>query len=127
MVAAAITKPEDFHPALVGAYNAGNVDAMFALYDPKAVFVIKPGRVTDGPDQLRAALQRMIDLRGRIAIQPQTFVRSGDVVLVLGSYALTGTRRDGSPVELTGRFADVLRQQANGGWQMAVDNGFATD
>jgi ketosteroid isomerase-like protein len=120
----AITKHEDFYPALVDAYHSQNVDAMLALYDPKAVFVIKPGRVTEGPAELRSALQRLIDLHGRIAIEPRTFIRSGDVILVLGSYAVAGVKRDGSPIELGGRFADVLRRQPDGNWQLAVDNGF---
>ncbi|HEX2689560.1 MAG TPA: nuclear transport factor 2 family protein [Kofleriaceae bacterium] len=127
MTAMAITKPEDFYPALVDAYQSRSVDAMVALYDPKAVFVIKPGRVTDGPAELRTALQRMIDLRGRINIQPRSFIRSDNTILVLGSFTLTGHKRDGSPVELGGRFADVLRQQPDGSWQLAVDNGFADE
>ena len=52
-------------------------------------------------------------------------VRSGNVVLVLGRFALSGQRRDGSPLELGGRFADVLRQQPDGRWLLAVDDGFA--
>jgi ketosteroid isomerase-like protein len=97
---------------------------MLALYDPNAVFVIKPGRVTQGPAELRAALQRLIDLRGRITIEPRTVIRAGDLALVSGSFALVGIKRDGSPVELGGRFADVLRQQPDGSWRLAIDNGF---
>ena len=125
MMPPAIAKPDDVHPALVAAYNAGDLDAMVGLYDARAVFVIKPGRVTDGPAELRAALSRLIGLGGRIVIEPRSFVRSGDVALVLGSYALSGRRRDGTPVELAGRFADVLRLQPDGRWLLAVDNGFA--
>jgi hypothetical protein len=38
------TRPEELHPALTTAYNAGDLESMLALYDPKAVFVIKPRR-----------------------------------------------------------------------------------
>jgi ketosteroid isomerase-like protein len=117
-------KPEDVYPALVAAYNSGNLDAMAQLYDPAAVFVIKPGRVTKGPEELRAALGRLVGLGGSIAIQPRQSTRSGDVALVLGTYKLSGRRRDGSPVELGGRFADVVRLQPDGRWMLAVDNGF---
>jgi ketosteroid isomerase-like protein len=127
MASTAITKPEDLYPALVDAYHSRNVDAMLALYDPEAVFVIKPGRVTEGSAELRTALQRLIDLRGRIAIEPRTFIRSDGVVLVLGRYTLAGVKRDGSPIDLGGRFADVLRRQPDGSWQLAVDNGFDGD
>jgi uncharacterized protein (TIGR02246 family) len=120
------TRPEDLHPALSAAYNAGDLDGMLALYDPKAVFVIKPGHVTEGPAELRAALQRIVDLRGHLTVHPRVFVRSDDVVLVLGRYALTG-RRDGVPFERESGFADVLRQQPDGRWLLAVDNGVSDD
>jgi uncharacterized protein (TIGR02246 family) len=116
-------RPEDLHPALAEAYNAGDLEALLALYDPQAVFVIKPGRVTEGPEALRAALQRLVDLRGRLSIMPHSFVRSDDMMLVVGTFTLTGRRRDGTPLERTARFADVLRRQPDGRWLVAVDNG----
>jgi uncharacterized protein (TIGR02246 family) len=121
------TRPEELHPALTTAYNAGDLESMLALYDPKAVFVIKPGRVTDGPTELRTALRRLIELRCHLTIHPHAFVRSDDVVLVLGKYTLSGRRRDGTPLELESGFADVLRRQPDGRWLLAVDNGFNGD
>jgi uncharacterized protein (TIGR02246 family) len=116
-------RPEDLHPALAAAYNAGDLDGLLALYAPDAVFVISPGRVTDGPAELRARLQRLIELGGRLEIEPQAFVRSADVVLVVGRYSHSGRRPDGMPFEVGGRFADVLRQQSDGRWLVAVDDG----
>lgn len=118
-----VMRPDDLHPALSAAYNAGDLEAMLALYDPEAVFVIKPNRVTEGRDQLRSALQYLIDLRGRLSVTPRTFIRSGDVMLVLGTFTLIGRRQDGTPVERTSRFADVLRLHPDGRWLIAVDNG----
>lgn len=45
-------RPEDIYPALSKAYNAGDLEALVSLYDPKAVFVIEPGRVKKGPAEL---------------------------------------------------------------------------
>ena len=117
--------PQDLHVALTAAYNAGDLEAMLTLYDPRAVFVVAPGRVTDGRDELRAALERVVALRGRLTITPQSFTRSDDLMLVLGTFTLTGRRRDGTPLERASRFADVLRRQPDGRWLMAVDNGCA--
>ena len=39
-----VTRPEDIYPALSEAYNAGDLEALVSLYDPKAVLVIKPAR-----------------------------------------------------------------------------------
>jgi ketosteroid isomerase-like protein len=120
-------EPEQLHPALSEAYNTGNLDAMLVLYAPNAVFAIKPGQLTSGPAELRTALARLIELRGRLTIQPRRFLRSGDSILALGQWSLTGRKRDGSLVELGSRFADVLTRQPDGRWLMAIDNGFATE
>ncbi len=122
-----VTRPEDLHPALSEAYNAGDLEAMLSLYDPKAVFVIKPGRVTNSPAELRAALQHVIALRGRMTIKPDTFTRSDDLVLVLGTFTLSGQRGDGTSFERASRFADVLRRQPDGSWRIAVDNPYGGD
>jgi uncharacterized protein (TIGR02246 family) len=118
------TQPENVHPALCDAFNAGDLDAVLALYDPEAVYVIKPGRVTQGRAELRAAMERNLALRGRLAITPQSFTPAGNVVLVLGSFTLAGQRHDGTALERTARFADVLRRQGDGRWLIAVDNPF---
>jgi uncharacterized protein (TIGR02246 family) len=118
------SQPEELHPALCNAFNAGDLDAVLALYDPEAVYVIKPGRVTRGRAELRAAMERNLALRGRLAITPLSFTPAGDVVLVLGSFTLAGQRRDGSAFERTARFADVLRRQGDGRWLLAIDNPF---
>jgi ketosteroid isomerase-like protein len=120
-------RPEELHPALTAAFNAGDLEGVLALYDPKAVFVIKPGLVTEGPAELRAALGRLVELRAHLTIEPHDFVGSDDVVLVLGRYTLSGRRRNGTPFTSASRFADVLRRQPDGGWLLAVDNGFNGD
>jgi uncharacterized protein (TIGR02246 family) len=122
-----VTRPGDIYPALSEAYNAGDLEALVSLYDPKAVFVIKPGRVTEGPAELHGAMQRLVALRGRLTINPRTFVRSDDLVLVLGTFTLSGRREDGTAFERTSRFADILRRQPDGRWLLAVDNPYGDD
>jgi uncharacterized protein (TIGR02246 family) len=127
MFGAMVTRPEDLHPALSEAYNAGDLEAMLSLYDPKAAFVIKPSRVTESPAELRAAIQHFIALRGRLTVNPQSFTRFDDLVLVLGTFTLSGRRGDGMPFERASRFADVLRRQPDGRWLIAIDNPYDGD
>jgi uncharacterized protein (TIGR02246 family) len=122
-----VTRPEDLYPALSEAYNAGDLEALVSLYGPKAVFVIKPGRVTESPAELRGAMQHLVALHGWLTVNPRTFIRSDDVVLVQGTFTLSGHREDGTPFERTSRFADVLRRQADGHWLLAVDNPYSDD
>ncbi len=121
------TRPEDLYPALSAAHNAGDLEAVLSLYEPKAAYVIKAGRVTGSPAELRAALQHVIALRGRLSVNPQTFTRFDDLVLVLGTFTLSGRRGDGTPFERASRFADVLRRQPDGSWLIAVDNPYGGD
>jgi len=86
-----MTRPEDIYPALREAYNAGDLETLVSLYDPQAVLVIKPGRVTKSPAELRGAMQHLVALRGRLTVNP-TFIRSDDLVLVLGTFTLFGHR-----------------------------------
>jgi ketosteroid isomerase-like protein len=116
-----VTRPEELYSALSAAYNAGDVEALAGLYEPTAAFVIKPGRVTKTAAELRGALQHVVDLEGRLIVHPRSFIGSDDVVLVLGTFTLTGRRGNGTPFERTSKFTDVLRRQPDGHWRIAVD------
>ena len=122
-----VTRPEDLYPALSEAYNTGDLEALVSLYDPKAVFVVRPGRVTESSAELRGAMQHLVALRGRLIVNPRTFIRSDDLALVLGTFTLSGRRGDGTPFDRTSRFADVLRRQPDGRWLIAVDNPYGDD
>ena len=115
-------RPEDLYQALIAAYNAGDLEALVSLYDPKAAFVIKPGRVTGNAAELRGAMHHLLGLGCRLSVDPRTFIRSDDVVLALGTFTLSGRGEDGAPFERTSRFADVLRRQPDGRWLIAIDN-----
>jgi ketosteroid isomerase-like protein len=43
---------------------------------------------------------------------------------VISRWTLTGSRQDGSPLEMTGQTSDVVRRQADGSWRLAIDNPF---
>ena len=122
-----VARPEDLYPALSEAHNARDLEALVALYEPKAAFVIKPGRVTESPAELRGAMLHLVALRGRLTVNPRTFIHSDDLVLVLGTFTLSGRRGDGTPFERTSRFADVLRRQPDGRWLVAVDYPYGDD
>jgi ketosteroid isomerase-like protein len=127
MFAAMAMRPEDLYPTLSAAYNAGDLEALLSVYEPNAAYVIKPGRITGSPAELRATLQQQIAVGGELTINPQSFTPSDDLVLVLGTFTLSGRRRDGTPLDRTARFADVLRCQPDGSWRIAVDNPYGGD
>jgi uncharacterized protein (TIGR02246 family) len=112
--------------ALLGRFaellNAGELDALLALYLPDAVFVPEPGVVASGHGQIRQALEGMLALSPAIETSIVEIHTSGDVALAIVDWRLRGTAPDGNKVEHQGRSADVLRRQGDGSWRIAIDH-----
>ena len=52
---------------------------------------------------------------------------SGDTALVIGNWTLQGRDPEGNDVEAGGRYADVVRRQADGTWLVVIDNPNGSD
>ena len=117
-------QPEQIHRAFVAAFNAGDADALMALYEPDASLAPAPGDVVTGLDAIREALAGFLALKGQMTIETLRVIPSGDVALLHGMWLLTGTGPDGNPLELAGRNTEVVRRQADGSWRFVVDNPF---
>jgi ketosteroid isomerase-like protein len=122
----ALQRPEDLHPAFMAAYNAGNADALAALYEPNpTIMPAAGGQAVSGPDALRAALGGLLALKGTLTLETRAVLPAGDLVLLHGQWTLRGAAPDGSPQQLAGHGAEVMRRQPDGTWLRVVDNPFA--
>lgn len=121
----AVRRPEDMHRAFTDAFNAGDPDALMALYEANAALVPAPGQTVTGTAAIREALGSFLALNGKMQIETKAIVHAGDLALLHGSWTLAGTGADGSPVELAGQNAEVVREQADGYWLFAIDNPFS--
>jgi uncharacterized protein (TIGR02246 family) len=120
--------PEEMSKVLTDLFNAGDLDGIAALYEPKALMVAEPGRVISGQAQIRELYERFMAGKGQLAITPrQVLVVEGDVALVTDSWQITGTNPDGSAMSASGRSAMVLRRQPDGSWLYVVDDPFAQE
>jgi uncharacterized protein (TIGR02246 family) len=108
----------------VEAFNAGDEHALMELYESEAALVPEPGQVLTGTEQVRVALQQFLALQGRIRLEPRHTVQTGDLVLLIGDWSLTGTGPDGAPVTLGGPSIEVARRQADGTWRYVIDAPF---
>lgn len=117
-------KPEEFHARFVAAFNSGNVDAVMALYEPDASFVPQPGQVVQGRDAIRQATLQFLSLKGTMQIDSVFTVHGPGMALTRGQWKLSATGSDGKLVEMTGQSVEVLRQQPNGEWLVAIDHPF---
>jgi uncharacterized protein (TIGR02246 family) len=119
----AATEPEQMHGLFEQAFNAGDLEALMALYEPDAALVPQPGVVAEGTAAIRDSLQWFLDRRGQITLETKLVVRVGDVAYLANRWSLTGgTMPDGSPAELGAATAEVARRQPDGTWLYVIDN-----
>jgi uncharacterized protein (TIGR02246 family) len=117
------TEPDQLHRLFEQAFNAGDLDALMALYEPDAALIPQPGVLTEGTAAIREALQWFLDRRGQIALDTKLVVRVGDVAFLANRWSLTGgTMPDGSPAQLGAATAEVARRQSDGTWRYVIDN-----
>jgi uncharacterized protein (TIGR02246 family) len=117
------TEPEQMHGLFQQAFNAGDIEALMALYEADAVLIPQPGVTVEGSAAIRESLRWFLDRRGTITLDTKLVVRVGDLAYLSNRWSLTGgTMPDGSPAELGATTAELARQQVDGTWQYVIDN-----
>jgi|SRR5919204_1612933 uncharacterized protein (TIGR02246 family) len=116
------TTPEQIHRLFEDRFNAGDLDALMELYESDTALIAQPGSVARGSEQVRAALQGFLALKGRITLETKLVVTVDDLAYLSNSWSLTGTGPDGNPVALGATTAEVARRQADGTWRYVIDN-----
>jgi uncharacterized protein (TIGR02246 family) len=120
--------PEQTHAAIEAAFNAGDIEAFVAAYEPDATLIAPPeGQVAQGRDQIREAVRSSFELRPRAEIRVLQKLESDGLALTRAHWRLHGTDEDGKPVELDGRGAIVSRRQPNGSWLIVLDSPLVPD
>jgi uncharacterized protein (TIGR02246 family) len=123
----AANKPQEIHPLFVEAFNAGDAEAVLALYEPQACLVPQPGQTVTGQEAIRAALQDFLALKGKMRLETTYCVEAGGLALLRSAWHLTGTGPDGNPVELRGNTAEVARRQPDGSWRYVIDHPYGAE
>ena len=105
------------------AFNAGDIEALMALYEPDAALVPQPGAIAEGSAAVRESLRWFLDRGGRILLETKLVLRVGDLAYLANRWSLTGgTMPDGSAAELGATTAEVARLQPDGTWLYVIDN-----
>jgi uncharacterized protein (TIGR02246 family) len=117
------TEPEQIHNLFEQAFNAGDIDALIALYEPDAALIPQPGTVAEGTAAIRDSLRWFLDRGGQITLDTKLVLRAGDLAFLANRWSLTGgTMPDGAPAELGATTAEVARRQPDGTWLYVIDN-----
>jgi len=117
------TEPDQIHNLFEQAFNAGDIEALMALYEPEAALIPQPGTVAEGTAAIRDSLRWFLDRGGQITLDTKLVLRVGDLAFLANRWSLTGgTMPDGSPAGLGATTAEVARRQPDGTWLYVIDN-----
>ena len=116
--------PEEIDPLFAQALNAGDIDALMALYEPQASLMPSPGKVVVGTAAIREALAAFLAGRPNMTVSQRLVSHTDDLALVTSKWELTMTGADGQRSTMNGQSVEVVRRQGDGSWRFAIDMPF---
>ena len=122
-----VRNPAEIDTLFVNALNAGDLDALVALYEPNAALMPSPGNVVNGTAAIREALAGFLAAKPSMTMSARTLAQGCDVALVSATWQLSLTGQDGKPATMSGRSVEVLRRQPDGRWLFAIDFPFGAE
>ena len=119
--------PKEFLCSYVKEFNAKNVSSLMNMYETGACFVIQPGQVVKGLENIRQSLQGFVDMNGNLQSNVKGVVQTNNLALITTEWSFSGTGPDRNPVDIGGKATDILCQQSDGTWRILIDNPWGTD
>jgi uncharacterized protein (TIGR02246 family) len=117
--------PEECDELFARHLNAGDLDGLVNLYEPRAVLVQQDRSVAAGT-AVREGLAGFVAMKPRITMNVIQVVRVGDDLAALyNDWSLTATGPDGASVSMSGKAIELTRRQSDGSWLFALDDPFA--
>jgi uncharacterized protein (TIGR02246 family) len=114
--------PADVYPALLKAFNAGDIDATVACYEPQACFVLKSGHAARGAAELREMFRATFSYQPDLELDVRKIISAGDdLVLVVVEWKSKTVSSSGEAKVWAGTATDIVRRQPDGTWKLALD------
>ena len=109
---------QDVMDRMIAGYAANDVETIMSCYEPDAAYVLEPGALASGANDLRRLFESLLSMSPQFEFMADEVIVAGDVALHLSAY---DARRPGGGVH-RGISVAVLRRQASGDWLMAIDH-----
>jgi uncharacterized protein (TIGR02246 family) len=120
--------PADVYPALLKAFNAGDIDATLACYEPQACFALKSGHVARGAAELREMFRATFSFRPDLTLDVRKIISAGDdLALAVVKWTSKTVSSSGEAKVWAGTATDIVRRQADGTWKLALDNPYGIE
>jgi uncharacterized protein (TIGR02246 family) len=110
----------DLHRFVEDAFNAGDADALVALYEEDAAMATPDGTFVNGHDAIREQWSGFVALGGNIQLTTRYVAVVGETALLSNDWNFTG-----AGMELSSRTAEVARRQPDGTWRYVIDHPYA--
>jgi uncharacterized protein (TIGR02246 family) len=118
--------PEQCDLLVAAHVNAGDLDALMSLYDPRCSLVQRDGTVATGHAAIHAALGGLLAMTPTITVDVVRVVPAGDdLAMVSNDWTMSAKTPAGRPVEAAGKAIEVVRRQPDGSWRFVLDDPFA--
>ena len=118
--------PEDVDRLFAEALNAGNLDALAALYEPQATLMPSPGKLVTGSAAIRESLATFLAGSPKMSLAVRLVAQSGELAVTSAKWEMSMTGPDGKPVQMSAQSVEVVRRQADGSWRAVIDLPFGT-
>ena len=113
--------PAEVYGALLKAFNAGDIDATVACYDPQACFVMKSGRVARGLIELREMYRATFSYKPDLELNVRRIISAGDdLIFVVLDWKSKTVSSSGKAKVWAGTATDILRRQSDGTWKVVL-------
>lgn len=116
-------KPEDVHAMLAAAFNTGDVTTVMSMYDVTGIIVPEPGKPVSGKEQFEEAIKAILSIKGKMEIKTVYCLRTGNIAIGRSEWNIT----DGDEVKISAKGIEVMKQQDDGTWKIAIDHAFGAE
>ncbi len=113
-------KPENWPSLFEQNLNAGDLEAVVALYEPNARFVARSGETVVGRDRIRDVLAGLIKSKTRLQSRVLKAITVDDVAMLYTDFQGTAVDASGKTIEVRSKAIEILRRQTDGNWQLIV-------
>src|SRR5438477_9953367 len=115
------TDPAHIHILFQDAFNAGDIEALVALYESNAVLVVN-GQPVTGQQAIRIAYEGFLARRPRMALTTRSAILFDASLAVLhGDWVLEPAPADAAGSTTRGLSTEVVRRQPDGSWRFVID------
>jgi uncharacterized protein (TIGR02246 family) len=113
-------KPEDWPSLFEQNLNAGDLDAVMALYEPDARFVARSGETIVGRDRIHEVIAGLIRSKTKFQSRVIKATTIDNVALLYTDFQGTALDASGKAIEVRSKAIEVLRRQPDGAWKLIV-------